>query len=107
MKRKLDEREEPAAPAAESQGSGEQKLSFDDLGLDPRLVSAIAHQKLQRPTLVQQKGIPLALAGKDVLARAKTGSGKTLAYVLPVLQSVLERKRVCLPSVARRTASPC
>ncbi|KAJ3282095.1 ATP-dependent DNA/RNA helicase, partial [Borealophlyctis nickersoniae] len=44
------------------------------------------------PTLVQAKAIPLALEGKDVLARARTGSGKTAAYCLPILQKILGGK---------------
>lgn len=47
-----------------------------------------------RPTLIQEKAIPLALDGKDLLARARTGSGKTGAYAIPVLQLLLHRKAV-------------
>lgn len=47
-----------------------------------------------RPTLIQEKAIPLALEGKDLLARARTGSGKTAAYAVPMLQLLLHRKAV-------------
>lgn len=35
-------------------------------------------------TEIQKKGVPLALAKKDVLGAAKTGSGKTLSFLIPV-----------------------
>lgn len=60
--------------------------------LDPRLLRALANLGFGIPTPIQQKAIPLALAGKDILARARTGSGKTLAYGLPLLQKVLDAK---------------
>ncbi|RPB02149.1 DEAD-domain-containing protein [Choiromyces venosus 120613-1] len=66
--------------------------SFAAFGLDPRLLQGITKQNFSYPTLVQAKAIPLALEGKDILARAKTGSGKTAAYLLPVLQAILKRK---------------
>lgn len=47
-----------------------------------------------RPTLIQEKAIPLALEGKDLLARARTGSGKTAAYAIPMLQLLLHKKAV-------------
>ncbi|KAJ3172786.1 ATP-dependent DNA/RNA helicase, partial [Irineochytrium annulatum] len=67
--------------------------SFDSLDLDPRLLRAIAKLGFTTPTLVQSTAIPLALKGKDILARARTGSGKTVAYCLPVLQKVLAAKQ--------------
>ncbi|XP_074066169.1 putative ATP-dependent RNA helicase DDX56 [Macrotis lagotis] len=67
-------------------------LGFEHMGLDPRLLQAIAEQGWARPTLIQEKAIPLALEGKDLLARARTGSGKTAAYAIPVLQHLLHRK---------------
>ncbi|KOS20941.1 ATP-dependent RNA helicase DBP9, partial [Escovopsis weberi] len=70
----------------------EQEPTFAELGLDPRLVQAVAAQGFLKPTLVQRKAIPLALHGKDVLCKARTGSGKTAAYVLPVLSAILKRK---------------
>ncbi|ROW14397.1 hypothetical protein VPNG_03976 [Cytospora leucostoma] len=100
MKRKLDENNEPASvdeTVTETEKPSKSGKSttpgFSDLGLDSRLLQAIANQKYQTPTLVQSKVIPLALNGQDVLAKAKTGSGKTAAYLLPILHSVLKRKQ--------------
>uniref|UniRef100_A0A672IAF4 Probable ATP-dependent RNA helicase DDX56 n=1 Tax=Salarias fasciatus TaxID=181472 RepID=A0A672IAF4_SALFA len=45
------------------------------------------------PTLIQEKAIPLALEGKDLLARARTGSGKTAAYAIPIIQRILTAKQ--------------
>ncbi|XP_004414106.1 PREDICTED: probable ATP-dependent RNA helicase DDX56 isoform X1 [Odobenus rosmarus divergens] len=67
-------------------------LGFEHMGLDPRLLQAVADLGWSRPTLIQEKAIPLALEGKDLLARARTGSGKTAAYAIPVLQLLLHRK---------------
>uniref|UniRef100_F7DRV3 RNA helicase n=1 Tax=Monodelphis domestica TaxID=13616 RepID=F7DRV3_MONDO len=67
-------------------------LGFQHMGLDQRLLQAIAEQGWARPTLIQEKAIPLALEGKDLLARARTGSGKTAAYAIPLLQHLLHRK---------------
>lgn len=69
--------------------------------LDPRLLRALADLGFGIPTPIQQKAIPLALAGKDVLARARTGSGKTLAYGLPILQKVLDAKNAVAKSDAK------
>uniref|UniRef100_A0A673T4F0 RNA helicase n=1 Tax=Suricata suricatta TaxID=37032 RepID=A0A673T4F0_SURSU len=67
-------------------------LGFEHMGLDPRLLQAVADLGWSRPTLIQEKAIPLALEGKDLLARARTGSGKTAAYAVPMLQLLLHRK---------------
>lgn len=104
MKRKLNENDVPtSAAAAEAEKQSEtatttaaaEEATFADLGLDARLVQAVAEQGFLKPTLVQRKAIPLALDGKDVLCKAKTGSGKTAAYVLPVLAGILKKKSVC------------
>ncbi|KAK2605891.1 ATP-dependent DNA/RNA helicase [Conoideocrella luteorostrata] len=99
MKRKLDQNGVPS-PEPEKQkrskpeSSTDAELTFADLGLDPRLVQAVAEQNFQKPTLVQRQAIPLALNGKDVLCKSKTGSGKTAAYVLPVLNGILKKKSI-------------
>jgi ATP-dependent RNA helicase DDX56/DBP9 len=70
--------------------------SFTSLSdvLDARLLRALADLGFARPTLVQAKAIPLALEGRDILARARTGSGKTAAYCIPVVQKILSAKAV-------------
>lgn len=92
MKRKLDGNDVPA-PVEETKTL--ESNSFADLGLDARLLQGIAKQNFKAPTLVQKKAIPLAIKGRDVLARAKTGSGKTAAYLLPILHAILKQKEVC------------
>src|SRR6478736_1745082 len=59
--------------------------TFAELGLDPRLVRALAAADIHEPFAIQARALPDALAGRDVLGRAQTGSGKTLAFGLPLL----------------------
>ncbi|KAJ3030609.1 ATP-dependent DNA/RNA helicase [Rhizophlyctis rosea] len=65
---------------------------FSSFDLDSRLLRAVAKLGYSHPTLVQAKAVPLALQGKDILARARTGSGKTAAYCLPIVQKILLAK---------------
>ena len=92
MKRKLNEKDAPTLELGEKLHL--EAPTFASFGLEARILQGIAKQNFSTPTNVQSKAIPLALAGKDILARSKTGSGKTAAYVLPVLQSILKRKDV-------------
>ena len=59
--------------------------TFAELGLDARLVRALAARDINEPFAIQARALPDALAGRDVLGRAQTGSGKTLAFGLPLL----------------------
>ncbi|XP_078310466.1 putative ATP-dependent RNA helicase DDX56 isoform X1 [Crassostrea virginica] len=68
-------------------------LSFHEMGLDDRLLKAISQLGWSEPTPIQEKAIPLALEGKDILARARTGSGKTAAFCIPVIQKILTTKQ--------------
>ncbi|MFD1260835.1 DEAD/DEAH box helicase [Entomomonas asaccharolytica] len=63
---------------------------FDKFNLNSRLVKALTTSALTTPTTVQEKTIPLAMAGKDLFITSATGTGKTLAYVLPLLHRLLE-----------------
>jgi superfamily II DNA/RNA helicase len=65
-------------------------MSFDSLGLDPRLLTALAELNYAEPTTIQQQAIPAILAGKDIMAGAQTGTGKTAAFSLPVLHTLLQ-----------------
>ncbi|MFJ4526354.1 DEAD/DEAH box helicase [Streptomyces sp. NPDC088810] len=66
----------PSLPPAES---------FDALGLPPELLRTMIDLEVKAPFPVQAATLPNALAGRDVLGRARTGSGKTLAFGLALL----------------------
>ena len=66
-------------------------MSFTKFGLRSELGKAIEALNFHEPTPIQKEAIPVALAGRDVLASAQTGTGKTLAFVLPMLQRMLEQ----------------
>lgn len=78
----------------ESNEESADSMTFESMGLDQRLLQAISRLQFSKPTPVQEKAIPLALEGKDILARAKTGSGKTAAYSIPVIESLIRMKEV-------------
>ncbi len=63
----------------------ETETGFSALGLDPRVVAALAALGYEEPTPVQRAAIPPLLEGRDVLAQAATGTGKTAAFSLPLL----------------------
>ncbi|KAI6245428.1 ATP-dependent RNA helicase dbp9 [Erysiphe necator] len=97
MKRKLDVNDAPAPtsdelPTQSPESLPEEEKSFRKLGLDWRILQAISKLKFKQPTPIQEKVIPLAMNGQDILARALTGSGKTAAYLLPVINSILRKK---------------
>lgn len=48
----------------------------------------------EKPSPIQEASIPIALSGKDILARAKNGTGKTGAYSIPVLEQVTYNKNI-------------
>jgi superfamily II DNA/RNA helicase len=60
-------------------------VAFAALGMDARLVSALAAAGIREPFAIQARVLPDALAGRSVLGRAQTGSGKTLAFGIPLL----------------------
>ncbi len=62
--------------------------TFKDLGLNKQLITAVEELGYSEPTEIQEKAVPLIMAGHDVLGIAQTGTGKTAAYLLPVLMKV-------------------
>lgn len=64
--------------------------NFDSLNLDERILRALKKIGLERMLPIQEKVIPIALEGKDVLVSAKTGAGKTIAYCIPILDKLLK-----------------
>lgn len=67
-------------------------MQFKELGLDNRLLKNLNNYNFTQATDIQKQAIPVAIAGKDLLASSKTGSGKTLAFVLPMLHKSLKTK---------------
>ncbi len=61
-------------------------MQFKDLGLNAPILRALEEQGYKRPSPIQEKAIPPALAGRDVLGCAQTGTGKTCAFATPILQ---------------------
>ena len=67
-------------------------MSFSQLGLSSKVLSAVTSAGFETPTPIQAQAVPHAVAGRDVLGIAQTGTGKTASFVLPMLTR-LERGR--------------
>ena len=61
---------------------------FEDFFLKRELLMGIFEKGFERPSPIQEEAIPIALAGRNILARAKNGTGKTGAYVIPTLEKL-------------------
>ena len=61
-------------------------MTFRELGLIKPILEALAGLGYEKPSPIQEKAIPPALAGRDVLGCAQTGTGKTCAFAAPILQ---------------------
>ena len=61
-------------------------MSFENLGLRPEILTALADLGYKEPTPIQAAVIPIALQGQDVLAAAQTGTGKTAGFALPLIE---------------------
>ncbi|KAJ7392695.1 putative ATP-dependent RNA helicase ddx6 [Desmophyllum pertusum] len=59
---------------------------FEDYLLKRELLMGIFEKGYEKPSPIQEESIPMALAGKHILARAKNGTGKTAAYLIPLLE---------------------
>jgi len=61
---------------------------FEDYCLKRELLKGIFEKGWEKPSPIQEASIPIALTGRDILARAKNGTGKTGAYCIPVLEQI-------------------
>src|SRR4051812_7383149 len=77
-----------------------QATSFEELGLRPELLRAVAESGYTTPTPIQAQAIPVILAGRDVMGGAQTGTGKTAGFALPILQKLAPQANTS-PSPAR------
>lgn len=69
-------------------------MEFRDLGIDAELLHALDDAGYTIPTPIQEKAIPAAVQGRDVLGLAQTGTGKTCAFALPILQKLKNEERL-------------
>ncbi|MFP5021517.1 DEAD/DEAH box helicase [Pseudonocardia phyllosphaerae] len=64
--------------------------SFADLGLDPKILSALDELGYTAPSPIQAAAIGPLISGRDLLGQAATGTGKTAAFALPMLQRLAD-----------------
>lgn len=67
-------------------------MTFEEFKLDPELMDSLDYMGFSKPTPIQEQAMPLILEGKDLIACAQTGTGKTAAFLLPVLNSIMEKR---------------
>ena len=73
-------------------------MTFRELEIAEPILQAICEKGYEKPTPIQEKGIPVALGGGDMLGIAQTGTGKTATFAIPILQHLLadRSKENCL-----------
>ncbi len=72
----------------------EEKIKFESLGLEDRLLKSVLELGYEYPTTIQEKAIPVLLNGTtDFIGLAQTGTGKTAAFGLPLIQIIDAEKR--------------
>ncbi len=76
--------------------SSPRSSDFLGLGIAPNLLDALKRLKFATPTPIQERTIPIAIQGKDVVGVAQTGTGKTLAFAIPMLQQLSAKKGIGL-----------
>lgn len=67
-------------------------MTFEDLDLTDDVLDALYDMHFDQCTPIQEKAIPAALSGRDLIAVAQTGTGKTAAFLLPVINELGKRK---------------
>ncbi|KAL8776618.1 MAG: hypothetical protein Q9213_008201 [Squamulea squamosa] len=63
-------------------------LEFEEFLIKRELMMGIFEAGFEKPSPIQEEAIPVALTGRDILARAKNGTGKTAAFVIPTLERI-------------------
>jgi len=62
--------------------------NFENLKISQEIISGLNTIGITEPTSIQEKIIPLALEGKNLIGQSETGTGKTLAYLLPIIEKI-------------------
>lgn len=79
---------------------------FSELPLSKRTATGLKDSHFKTMTDIQERALPLALKGSDILGAAKTGSGKTLAFLIPVLENLYRNKWTELDGLGALIVSP-
>lgn len=66
--------------------------SFTNFSLSKLLIKGLSEMEYYTPTKVQEKVIPVALKGHDILVNSETGSGKTACFLLPIIQKIISTR---------------
>lgn len=69
-----------------------QNSNFYNLNIAPNILTILDRLNFKTPTPIQEKSIPPAIEGKDLIGLAQTGTGKTLAFGIPMIQAALQEK---------------
>lgn len=79
---------------------------FSDFDINPHLKKNIIAKKYELLTPIQDKAIPHALLGQDVVGLAETGTGKTAAFLIPLIDKVVKQKgeRILIMAPTRELA---
>ncbi len=75
-----------------SNNTADVSVTFQGLGIAPKLMEILSKQGFKSPTPIQRQSIPVAVSGKDLIGIAQTGTGKTLAFGIPMLQRLVVAK---------------
>lgn len=81
-------------------------MAFSNFNLSNNLHKSLKENAYDKPTLIQEKVIPLVLQKHDVIAKAQTGSGKTASFVLPILQDFIKQEKVKKPKIKTLVLTP-
>lgn len=62
--------------------------TFNELHLSDSVMQAINNMGFEEATPIQEKAIPMAMEGKDLIGQAQTGTGKTAAFSIPMVEAL-------------------
>ena len=93
-------------------------LTFKDMRFPDPILKQLESKSIKRPTPIQIQGLPIILAGRDMIGVAFTGSGKTLVFALPMIMLALQEERrmtlergmllyICIHDAAGLRSSNC
>ncbi len=79
-------------------------MQFSDFNLKKEILKRLEEIGFEKPSLVQEKAIPVILQGRDVVAQAQTGTGKTAAFGLPILSKMQKGEKALVITPTRELA---